>query len=285
MKKLRNIIIIFLLLILGGGIFFLGWIQIHLEENTYAVAFTKSGGYLDEVFSPGTFSWSIHRLIPGNFKLIKFKLVPQTLSFSRYSTLPSGDVYGRFMTGQPDFSYSLSFSASYTIIETYLPSLLKDSRLAPESLDTFYASLKNELSSSISSIILDKAESFKDSLSLDYLSADFYGIVKEKLKDSFPFVKINSLAVTQLDFPDAALYRKARENYFNYIAAKNSIDTEARQKAAEDEIKEASKIELLTKYGELLKKYPELVQVLASNSSIRSDVLPSISFSGVSENE
>jgi hypothetical protein len=55
MKKFIFLFII--LLIAGGCAFFFGWIQILIPAETYAVAFTKTGGFDDEVIEPGKFVW------------------------------------------------------------------------------------------------------------------------------------------------------------------------------------------------------------------------------------
>ncbi len=276
---------LFTLVLIAGGLFYLGWIQIHLDENTYGAAFTKSKGYLDRVYTPGNFSWSIQRIIPGNFKLIKIKILPKFFSFTRDGALPSGEVYGKLMNGQPDFSFSVAFSASYLINPESLPLLLKDNLLDPASPAQFYNSVQDKLSSLIFNVILKKVEEASKDDYRSLLSENYTDAVTREIKSSLPYITLKSLTITRLNFPDMELYKKARENYFSYLASRTVVDAQAKQKAAEDEINEAAKIELLKKYGELLKKYPELVQVLSANNTLRSNVIPTISLPGEKADE
>lgn len=285
MKKIRNIFALIILLLMAAGIFYLGWIQIHLDENTYAVAFTKSAGYGERVYKPGAFSWSLQKIIPGNLKLIKVKILPRSFAFSKNGVLPSGRVYGKLMTGEPDFSYSLVFSVSYLLKEESLPGLLQENLIDPGSMEQFYGETKDKLTNLIQTAVFKKLDETSKSDYKNLLSIDFSNAVSDVLKENIPYISLINLTITSLDFPDIALYRKAKENYFNYLSSRTAIDSEAKQRAAEDEIREASKIELLKKYGELLKKYPELVQVLATDSSLRGNVIPSISLPGEKKNE
>ncbi len=285
MKKIKNVVLLIIFLLLSAGIFYLGWIQIHLDENTYAVAFTKSAGYGERVYKPGTFSWSIQRIIPGNFKLIKVKILPRSFSFSKNGELPSGNVYGKFMTGEPDFSYALSFSVSYLLKEESLPGLFRENLINPESMEQFYGVIEDKLTSLIQTAVLKKLNESSKSDYKDLLLIDFTDSAAALMQENLPYISVKDLTVTNLDFPDIALYKKAKENYFSYLSSRASIDAEVKQKAAEDEIREASKIELLKKYGDLLKKYPELVQVLSADSSLRSNVIPSISLPGEKKDE
>ncbi len=285
MKKIRNIFVLIILLLMAAVIFYLGWIQIHLDENTYAVAFTKSAGYGERVYKPGAFSWSLQKIIPGNLKLIKVKILPRSFSFSKNGILPSGRVYGKFMTGEPDFSYSLSFSVSYLLKEESLPGLLQKNLIDPGSMEQFYGDTKDKLTNLIQTAVFNKLDETSKSDYKDLLSIDFTNAASDALKETIPYISLINLTITSIEFPDIALYRKAKENYFNYLSSRTAIDAEAKQRAAEDEIREASKIELLKKYGDLLKKYPELVQVLSTDSSLRSNVIPSISLPGEEKNE
>lgn len=271
--KLKHIVIIILLLV-TVWIFYAGWIQIHLEENTYGVAFTKSNGYLSRTFSPGNFSWSVYKLIPGNFKLIKFHLQPQVLTVTNQGMLPSGDVYNKFIPGQPDFSYKLSYNVTYIIDPIHLPELVSDKKLSPETLQQFYKTTANSFSMVIFDILKNKVENSDNFQNINF------DLVKKTISERFKTVILLDFTPLEIYFPDRELYKKARENYYEYLDSHNKIDIAAKQKAAESEIKEASKIELLKRYGELLKQYPELIQLLAANNTLRSEILPEVDLSG-----
>ncbi len=283
MKKIMRLLKILLVVAAAAGIFYRGWIQIKLDENTYAVAFTKSSGYLDKVFKPGKFSWSPYRIIPGNFKLMKYRILPRTVNADDTGTLASGEVYGKYMPGHPDFSYSVSFTARYILKPESLPELAKNNSLTPGTLDDFYSATDSRVTAMVTEIIKNRSADPQNSPFLHPEETSAY--IKSALESTIPYINLEDITFSNFHFPDITLYEKARKNYFAYIESRNSVEKQIKKTAAENEIKEASRIELLKRYGEILKEYPELVQVLAANPSMRSEILPSISLTGEDKGE
>ncbi len=283
MKKIMRLVKIILVVAAAAGLFYRGWIQIKLDEDTYAVAFTKSSGYLDKVFRPGKFSWSTYGIIPGNFKLMKYRILPRTVTAEETGILPSGEVYGKYMPGQPDFSYGFSFTARYILKPESLPELAKNNSLTPGTLDDFYSATDSRITSIVTGIMKDSPA---DTLNQPFLQpSETSGRIKSAVESAVPYITFEDITFSNFHFPDTELYEKARKNYFAYIENRNSIEKQIKKTAAENEIKEASRIELLKRYGEILKEYPELAQVLAANPSMRSEILPSISLTGEKKGE
>jgi len=283
MKKIMRLLKILLVIAAAAGIFYRGWIQIKLDEDTYAVAFTKSSGYLDKVFKPGKFSWSPYRIIPGNFKLMKYRILPRTVTADETGILASGEVYGKYMPGQPDFSYRISFTARYILKPESLPELAENNSLTPDTLNDFYDATDSRITAIVTEIVKDRSSDPQNSPFLHPKETSDY--VKSAVENAISYISFMDITFSNFHFPDIALYEKARKNYFEYIENKNSVEKQIKKTAAENEIKEASRIELLKRYGEILKEYPELVQVLAANPSMRSEVLPSISLTGEDKGE
>ncbi len=273
MKVIRMVLLV-LFLLAGGTVFYLGWIQIHLDENTYGIAYTKTKGYLPEVYSPGEFSWSIHRLIPGNFKLFTFHIEPQTITVTGKGVLPSGTTYSKYLPGQPDFSYHFSYSISYILKAAALPELLSSSRLAPGKLPEFYSRTKLALTSAVEESLLNAAAHSDDTNGTFSFSSQFTNSLKQMIQKKFDYLTLLNLTPIDIRFPDRALYLKAKENYFANLNSRSKLETEARKKAAETVVQENSRIELLKKYGELFKNYPELVQLLIHDPVLRAEIFP-----------
>lgn len=277
--KIKHVILFVFLILIIGGIFYAGWIQIHLDENTYAVAYTKSNGYLKEVYSPGKFSWSVYRLIPGNFKLIKFLVKPQIRKDSMSGILPSGKVYGKFLPGQPDFSFKLDYSISFSIKPDKLPELVSTGSLTPHNLMEMYAQTADSIKVNIRNLLFQKVSDSGNKGDDLFFTNSFSDSVKLMVKNKFTNFILLNFSPFEITIPDLKLYKKARDTYFAFLDSRSNSEITDSQKKVETELREKLKIELLKKYGELLKQYPELVQLLASDSKLRNQVLPKIDLS------
>ncbi len=277
--KFKYVIFFVFLILIAGGLFYAGWIQIHLDENTYAVAYTKSNGYLKDVYSPGNFSWSVYRLIPGNFKLIKFLLKPQIRKESMSGILPSGKVYGKFLPGQPDFDFKLIFSISFAIKPDKLPELVSAGSLTPQTLMQLYTQTADSLRVNIRNLFFQKVSESDTKGNNLFFTNSFSDSVKQMVKNKFSSFKLLNFSPIEITIPDLKLYKKARDTYFAFLDSRSSFEITDSQKTVETELRERSKMELLKRYGELLKQYPELVQLLVSDSKLRDEVLPRIDLS------
>jgi len=273
MKKFFTLLILFL--ILGGAAagFYFGWLQLRLGENDYGVVFTKMYGYDDKVLEPGRFIWRWEALIPTNLKLHVYHLEPQQRELSVSGTLPSGDLYRNFFEGNPDFSYRITLVLNFILDPEALPRLAETENLTPDNLDSYY---QRQLSAALAqavNILREKAE-----------DPDFYtgqGIPKENLEEliaghlgrQLPEIKLNSLLVKDVTVPDLTLYQKAREAYFAMMETQKSLSTESLRAATAKAMEKSVNLELLEKYGELLTRYPVLLDYLNANPAIAVEML------------
>ncbi len=261
--KLKQTFIIILLVILAGTIFYFGWIQIELPENTYGIVFTKTRGYLPKVYEPGKFSWNIQKLIPWNFKLLKFNLISQHLDINEQGQLPAGNIYSDYLPGKPDFSYNFKYYLNYNINLDYLPQLVSKFNLVPEQMPEIYLKQNSEIQIFISNFYKTKALDTNSSIDLFYKSNDISKELFNLLSDNFPNLIINEFVCSNIKIPDAMLYSKAKEIYLASINLQNKVISESKLKVAEQEIIDNANFETLKKYGELLKQYPSLIDFFA----------------------
>ncbi len=279
MKKLKFMVLLLFIILAGGAVFYFGWIQIHLDKNTYGIAFTKSDGYLPKVYSPGKFSWSVYRLIPGNFTLSTFHIEPVTDSVTKEGTLPSGKIYGKYLPGQPDFTYRFSFTITYLLNAEMLPELLSKEYLTPQTYSSFMKRTSRAISSAVTELVVRRATDTENEDAAFFFKGTFQDSVRHMVQKQFYYLKLLTFTPVAFSFPDPLLYEKARHNYLTNLDSISRMETAARQKASETVVRESSKIELLKQYGELFKKYPELARLLADSASLRKEVLPDISLS------
>jgi len=261
--KLKQIFILVLIIILSGVIFYLGWIQIQLPENTYGVAFTKSSGYLDQLYEPGKFSWNIQKVLPGNFKLLKFKLFTQYLEINESGQLPSGNIYSEYISGTPDFSYEFNYYLTYCINLKIFSKMVSDLALTPDDMDKKYNELNGEIELFISNFYKNKFLESNYSANTFYNVNDSNNELLNSLTGKFPSLVFINLVPVQIILPDAVLYIKAKEIYLSSITLQNKIISESKLKIAEQEIIDNANFETLKKYGELLNQYPSLIDLFS----------------------
>jgi hypothetical protein len=230
-------------------------------------------GYDEKVLKPGRFIWRWEALIPTNLKLHIYHIEPQQRELSVTGTLPSGDLYRNFFEGNPDFSYRITLILNFHLDPEALPRLAETENLTPENLDSYYERQLNAAMAQAVNILREKAE-----------DPDFYtgqGIPKENLEDliaghlsrQIPEITLNSLLVKDVTVPDLTLYKKARDGYFEMMETQKSLSAESLKAATAKAMEKSVNLELLEKYGELLTRYPVLLDYLNANPTIAVEML------------
>jgi hypothetical protein len=83
-----------------------------------------------------------------------------------------------------------------------------------------------------------------------------------------PELSVSSLSVVSAKVPDLALYESARSLYLgymeNYRASVEPALTRASSQAAEEQVR----MEILRRYGDLLERYPDLIDYLAIEAGL-----------------
>jgi len=264
-NKKRNpvgsLISFLLFIIAAGALFYFGWVQFELPENTYAVLFSKTGGYDSQILEPAKFNWKWERILPTNSKLIKFHIENRSIILEYKGELPSSELYSSITPQNPDFSYNITFSINYRLDENSLPRLLSDGLIDNNNLEGFYSTIESEF---IQIMKNRSTDFFIQNLTIDSNAySDLESIIREKLKDRYQFINIGNLTIQYISFPDLQLYDKTREIYFQILDKRKETEIASEQWAIESKINLDTKLEILTKYGELLTKYPILVDYFA----------------------
>ncbi len=276
MKKFRTFLLIIIVLGIFGGGFYLGWIQFQLDENEYAVVFTKITGYHKEVLEPGNFVWMWQRLVPTNMKLHVFRLDPRSSTLSVSGTLPSGEVYSNYLEGTPSFEYSFSFNMTYRLKAEHLPELAEGGFLTPGNLDTWYTQFEENCLVKAVSFLNEKAS---NSDLYDFNSGNLVEIeslLKEYLSSYFPHIDFINIIPSKLKIPDAELYQLAKDEYFSLMDAKHTMNLEALKEATDRTMNQTANLELLGEYGKLLTTYPILIEYLDKNPVLSDELILSL---------
>lgn len=271
MRKL--LVVLLLLVILGGAVFFVGWIQIVLPANTYAVLFSKTNGWEDEVVDPGVFTWRWHRLIPTNLSVYSYELSPRHTEASVSGALPSGDVYASFLGEGTSFSYAVTVRVGYTVKPEALPNLARQQALLPDDLSAYLDVIDSVLNQRIAAIIVGLLEREEVRISVTGGYADVEESLQTRLPQAFEELQILSVDVTDLSLPDLGLYERARDAYLSYVDNRSEALSSAAQAVAMDQAESARDLDLLEHYGRILDNYPVLLDYFALGRDVDLDPL------------
>ena len=265
------LVTLIILLVLGGVVFYFGWVQIRLPADACAVIFTKTGGFDQRVTMPGTFSWRLERLLPGNLTVYRYSLAPHRSRVEILRTLPSAELYSAILPEKPDFSIRAVADLELTLRPESLPALLRDRHLYPENLPEYYRGEADALGAAL--VELASGQAPAAAAGSWPASGPAYGpdadALAAELAERFPHLVIQRLELRELVQPDPGLYELARDSYRNMVSARNrareAADSALAGERARDALareRESASLQSLAAYGELLNKYPVLLKAM-----------------------
>ena len=259
MKKFFTVLII--LIAMGAGGFFAGWAQLPVPHGSYGVLSSKTHGLYGQTIEDGKFLWLWYRLIPSNTKVSVFDIKSQDISVTADGVLPQGETYSSFAGLKISFSWRISGSVSFSVNPEMLPLLVKESGLVDQAaLDAYTTRLGSRLAS-----FIEQRLSYY-CVQRDVVEEISAGGTYKKLDDdisaAFPYISRIYCSFTVKQFPNYDLYESAKSLYDDYTAHQRYIlNNEIRYNAAE-RINSQFRLDELSKYGDLLTKYPVLLDYL-----------------------
>jgi len=261
MKKI--IITFFILIILGGAGFLIGWVQLSVPPGSYGIIHSKTHGVDPQVVQSGEFRWVWYKLIPTNVQITVFRLETVKSAIDFNSSLPSGNSYAEFagLTAK-DFSWNLSGEISFNIDPDKLISLVSQNNITDqENLDVY----SDDITRNMKIIILRTLTSVDtDSVRLEkLLSGSPDAEMEREIKNRFPEIRDFSFVIISAAFPDFVLYKQVRLLYEEFLTMQREYVTADFAKRAENHIETQLRFGELERYGELLTKYPILMDYLA----------------------
>jgi hypothetical protein len=265
-----------IVLIAIGFIFYQGWLQFKVGPENCGVLVSKTGGINTTPILPGSFSWRWEPLLPTNAEIRVFSLTPYTTVKTVTGNLPSSDVYGQMIKQNTDFSYSIKFNISLKFAPSGIIAAVKKSNAKNDS------DIATELDKAATLAAQRGADWLIGKASSDtgfkYTDADSTVLLDAVKTDTdFPDMEFVSYSVMSCTLPDMLLYGKAKDSFDVY---RKRIDSELAEQAGKDAaaIAEDERIMIrLSKLGEILRKYPELSDVIKNeelNSILKTDKIP-----------
>ncbi|MHB9291346.1 hypothetical protein Holit_00421 [Hollandina sp. SP2] len=250
-----------ILSIIGGTVFFFGWVQLMVPLGAYGVLRSKTHGLDPTIIRAGEFRWVWYTLIPTNAEIQAFLLDPMSRSLSIQEALPSGKEYASFSGFTLDFAYKLWISFSFTINPDSLITLI-DTRhiLDQEGLDAF----ETDLAAQIETFILQRLRIYTADMAKleEMLSSGSIAALEADIRRVFPDIENLVCSIKTRDFPDLSLYQQFRTLYIGYLAKQQAYIQSEQALQPETRMLTHIRFDDLTRYGELLTKYPILLQFL-----------------------
>jgi len=251
-----------LLCALAAAAFFLGWTQFSLPAGSVGVLRSKTHGVDAKAILPGKVRWVWYKLIPTNAAVNVFYLNDVQIPIEISGVLPSGDVYSSLVGLKTDFSFAFSGSLSYRIRDESLPDLAeREDLLDQDDLDRYIVRFNREIDNHLRRLLWAYKENEKV-LQEAQETGTIRGLETE-FRKTFPQAELRSCTIKAISFPDLILYNEVRQLYRDYLAAQRRDIRDETAAIAAESIKNRRRFDELAVYGELLTKYPILMQYLA----------------------
>ncbi|MDR0639484.1 MAG: hypothetical protein LBG27_11395 [Spirochaetaceae bacterium] len=250
MKKF--VVLLIVLVLLGGAGFFVGWAGLTLPLGSVGVLRSKTHGVDPAVIEEGTFRWVWYRLIPTNAKVLPFTLKPKTGELEISGGLSQGDTYKTFAKNA-NFAWKLGLAYRFSIKPEHLPALVRDKNIEnDEDLEKYEADIASGIES--------RARKFSITRELfENLSSP---TLESEIRTAFPEIEFLEFRWKALVTPDFALYESGKALYDQYIERQRALlESNAAEEAARN-ITSQFRFDELERYGELLSKYPSLMEYI-----------------------
>jgi hypothetical protein len=259
MKKI--LLVLFFLIVLGGAVFFIGWVQFTVPSGDYGVMSSKTHGPDTRLIQAGEFRWIWYKLIPTNVTVTSFHLDTINSSISIENELLSGKIYADFAGMEADFTYSFSADLSFRVNPDFLIAVLSENNIKDQmELDVF----EEKITGDIKFLITQRLNSGDYSGELDQILLEGESPrLTSEIKQRYPYLDKLSCHILGIRLPDFALYRSVRILYEDYLSKQRDYMAGSLQNKAENHIDTRIRFDELAKYGELLTQYPVLLQFLA----------------------
>jgi len=257
MKKF--LIFLLIILLIGAGLFTVGWVQLFISPGQHAVMVSKTGGTEPLIIKPGVITWKWQRLIPTNTKLILFNLRPVSVSLQTSGSLPSAELYTKMLEGSPDFTWQASVRLSVVVDPDTLPALVTSNKIHSE--DELNTWIEQETRFAITTAVTDIILEIQDPADFGpvQLNSALFNLVQRFMPEA---IQVTDLMIENWKYPDMELYNLARQTYRSYVTEKqravSTIISEQMGAASSDYFR----LERFAQLGAILTKYPILIDYL-----------------------
>jgi len=271
MKKFLFVLIF--LLILGGALFFLGWAQFTVPPGSYGVMRTKTHGLDPHVIRAGEFRWVWYKLLPTNTEISVFTIGPVKRSIRSSGVLSSGQVYAALAGLEADFSWEISGELVFNVNPAYLPKLSERENISD---DEGLRKAEENLAVKLENLVLEQLKAYASGDNDEKIESIIFGRTLPELNRDIemqmPEIENFNCTIQALRLPDYTLYQSVRAIYQEYIARQNAIISQDVEQEADKRVNSRFRLEELSQYGELLTKYPILLDFLSVEQGINNSL-------------
>jgi hypothetical protein len=236
-----------------------------VPPDSYGVIRSGTHGLDPNLVVPGEFGWAWYKLVPNNARTSVFRIAPVRREFLARGTLPSAGTYAAFMGLREDFSWELGASMSFSLRPSALVGLAGSLNLgSQEDLALREGELAEEIRAFAIRWIEDapefawRADSLMREGEIPELTA--------RIARRFPEIEGFSLRITSARFPDFAMYEQARALHGEFVALQGELVSDRLTDMAARRVETFGRLEELELYGELLTRFPKLLEFLALDS-------------------
>ena len=261
MKKF--LIVLLLLIVIAAAVFFAGWAHLTVPPGSYGVMRSKTHGLDPNVIRDGEFLWLWYKLIPTNMRIVVFKpgIVRRPIRTS--GRLGSGEIYADLAGIDADFSWEISGEISFSLRPEALPDLC-----ARESIENEQdlRRVEERLAERIENLVLQRLRQYAEEDERKMETLIFTGSLPEldsEITRTFREIENLTCTIKVARYPDYELYQSLRILYRRYLDMLNVLLSPEIAREAEKRIEVRVRLDELTRYGELLTRYPILLEYLA----------------------
>jgi hypothetical protein len=227
---------------------------------------SKTHGLDQRLIREGEFRWVWYKLIPANTDIRIYRFLPAERRISHRGTLPSADVYTSFSGIDADFSYEFTAILSFNIgAESLIPLIGEQNIMGQDELDAYTNSLAETIEGFVLGRLRHTGEEGEELRRI--LETGSSPELEREIHEAFPQTAELSCRVEAARFPDFDLYYRLRNLYTDYISAQREYIMLARNERSARHVDFQFRMDELTRYGDLLTRYPILLEYLKLESA------------------
>jgi hypothetical protein len=269
---LRLVSLIIVLAIVLTGTILLTTKKTNMPNGQFAVTYTDAGVY----YSLSS-SWRLRlsALSPNKKnRVLFFDAQPHTYSFDLTYALPQAtDLIALLNVPSDEFTYSIQGQITYRIKPAQFAQLLTQKAVPNQDIQMFYQQTDLALQQAIYTILGERQFA---SMSID----QFIVFIQKTLKEQWTILTFEDIKLNVTHQANFALYEKSYQQYKNKLPEVLPTPTVSQSPTPVPPLlsppmistEEEKRLQLLERYGELLTKYPILLEYLALEKGIHPSI-------------
>ena len=245
-----------------------GWVQYSVPPGQFGVIISKTHGVDPLPVRSGEFRWIWYKLLPTNVRVVVFSLVNAKFPVNFSSMLPSGDTYATFAgMADADFSWNLHGEIAFSINPDSLVSITQQQNLnSQEDLDNYLQIIAKDIETLI---LRELSSSGTATASLERIMSGYTDQqLEQEIRKRFPEIMDFSFVISSALYPDFMLYGHLRQLYEHFLDSQRDFIASSFGGRAQSHIETQIRIRELEQYGDLLTRFPVLLDYIQLENNI-----------------